>query len=595
MIRGNNTKPILTAEVKLQMLQDPIYAAQTIFDPLYGKGFAPHQKERFEAAWKTHFVLDDSGRDNAKTFIYYLIAHMKCILIDNQKWGFISHTFGGAKDIFVKYVDRWFEKCPVYQAEIRGKTSNSEAKPFHGPDIHSIKYTNNSEFVVIPPYILRGKGLRLRSQRWNGAIVNEWTFFPDQKILTDVIGPIVTEVKSPMFEKTGDMVYDNQIIYESSANYKLNAAYKRVEWFDREEKKGELSVVHFNRNYTHVSKEFLWTIDQTQLAMDKEIMDKDSFDMEWLGKWVEGGSEVYPSTLFFPLFVPYLKIELKGSKKDRYFGGCDVAKGYDNKGDFFTLTVIKYHKTNSKEDCVVHAIKVRGISEDEMADIIHTADKAFNFIYLAMDPGGGGHWVAERLELEKITVNGIEKEVTPMLRVDDEDKEGHHCLLWVSRNETVKRAYGKMLGDDVLVDKIHTIAKARMEKERIKLPSEYEEFTIVNGQSVPLRAYDITGKSAVMSVIKDIKAESGNIGRAKDASGLPMKTKNGVFKYIKQHGKTDAFMSFVYALFAIDVYETLLAKDEVDSEIKKTCMVTDDGGADDGDDVMSGGIADTIF
>jgi len=218
-----------------------------------------------------------------------------------------------------------------------------------------------------------------------------------------------------------------------------------------------------------------------------------------------------------------------------------------------------------------------------MADILHTADEAFNFIYLAMDPGGGGHWVAERLELEKITVNGIEKEVTPILRVDDEDKEGHHCLLWVSRNETVKKAYGKMMGDDVLVDKIHTIAKARMEKERIKLPSQYEEFKIVNGQSVPLKEYDLKGKKAVMDVIKDIKAESGNIGRAKDANSLPIKTKNGVFKYIKQHGKTDAFMSFIYALFAIDLYETLIAKDEVDNDIKKTIMVTDDGSFDEND------------
>ena len=580
MAKNRDIKPILSDKDKLELLQDPIRAAQIIFDPIYNRGFAPHQEERFKAAWKAHYVVDDSGRDNAKTFIYYLIAHLKCILIDNQKWGFISHTFGGAKDIFVKYVDRWFEECPVYRAEVRGKTENSEAKPFHGPDMHSIKYRNRSEFVVIPPYVMRGKGLRLRSQRWNGGIVNEWTFFPSQEVLTNVVGPIVTEVKHPNFVETGDMVYDNQIIFESSANYKMNPAYKRVEYVKKKMESGDKRFVYFNRNYTHVTKEFLWTIDMTQLEMDKATMDKDSFDMEWLGKWVEGGSDVYPSTLFFPLFVPYVQIEFKGDKKARYFAGCDVAKGYQNKGDFFTLTVIKYHKKNGKEDTVVHAIKVRGVSEDEMADILHTADDAFNFIYLAMDPGGGGHWVAERLELEKITVNGEEKEVTPILRVDDEDKEGHHCLLWISRNETVKKAYGKMLGDDVLVDKIHTIAKARMEKERIKLPSQYEEFTIVNGKSVPIKEYDLKGKKAVLDVIKDIKAESGNIGRAKDANGLPIKSKNGVFKYIKQHGKTDAFMSFIYALFAIDLYETLQAKDAIDSEIKKTIMVTDDGGFD---------------
>ena len=128
IIRGNNTKPLLSEADKLDLLQDPEMAAQVIFHPLYKRGFAPHQKERFKAAWKTHFVLDDSGRDNAKTFIYYLIAHLKCILIDGQKWGFISHTFGGAKDIFTKYVDTWFEKCEIYRAEIRGKTSNRDRK-----------------------------------------------------------------------------------------------------------------------------------------------------------------------------------------------------------------------------------------------------------------------------------------------------------------------------------------------------------------------------------------------------------------------------------------------------------------------------------
>ena len=348
--------------------------------------------------------------------------------------------------------------------------------------------------------------------------------------------------------------------------------------FQRKDKEEhDPKYIYINYNYLDVDKDFDWTINKEQLEMDKEVMSEDMFAMEWKGKWIKGGGDVYPPAIWHPCFISSIDVELKGDNDELYFGGCDVAKGYSGKGDSFSFSVVKLRnkKKHETKDRVVFSYNARGISEDEMAYEIHKAHERFKLIYLLMDPRGGGHWLGERLMRETIDIEGGQKKVIPILPTYMSEHDGEHIIIWVDRNHEITNAYGAMRGDDVLLAKCHAIMRTKMEKEEIVLPTTIQEFVMVNGNEYPLPKIDVLNKMKVLEAIMKIKSEAGNIGIDKDANGNEIKTANGQNKYIKK-GKTDSMMGLIYACMAIDIYTTLQTKyGETESNEQKAIIAID--------------------
>ena len=265
-----------TKEDAYELLHNPVLAHKVILN----YDFPPHEIIRVEDSWTAKYVMDDSGRDTGKSFNFMAINVLKCILIPNRVCGIISHTFGGGKQLFSDYIDDWYHTSPFFRAQC-------VSKPSHSSDMWHIKFKNRSQFRVVPPDILKG-GRRMRSQRWNAGMFNEWIFYPDYdpnvSVIDRVIIPIVTR-ENMLFADTRDPVYQNQLFFESSPDFEFNPAYKRVRQFDRKIAQGNRNYVHFNFNYDDIPEEWNWIIDREVMENAREMMPKVYFLMEWMGIW----------------------------------------------------------------------------------------------------------------------------------------------------------------------------------------------------------------------------------------------------------------------------------------------------------------------
>ena len=68
--------------------------------------------------------------------------------------------------------------------------------------------------------------------------------------------------------------------------------------------------------------------------------------------------------------------------------------------------------------------------------------------------GGGGQWIKPELAKSKAVVNGVEKEVTPLITPDDMSTvRGSFILHFMRRRDPgIEKLFLEMAGDDVLVD-----------------------------------------------------------------------------------------------------------------------------------------------
>jgi len=551
-----------------ELLHDPILAHKVIL----GYDLPPHEIIRIKDSWTAKYSMDDSGRDTGKSLNYMSINVLKCILIPDRFCGIISHTFGGGKQLFSDYIDDWYHSSPFFRAQC-------VSKPTHGSDMFYIKFKNKSQFRVVPPDILKG-GRRMRSQRWNAGIFNEWVFYPDYdphvSVIDRVIIPIVTR-QNKLFAETRDPVYRNQLFFESSPDFEFNPAYKRVRQFDRRIAQGDKNYVHFNFNYNDIPKEWDWIIDRGIMKDAMEMMPKVYFDMEWMGIW---GKDTVDSP-YSPKKIKEarsgdVKVELKGDGSD-YAMGVDVARSPGGKGDDFAISVVKIGMEDSKEDEFCYCFKRNNVTADEMAWYMHEVyDKFPTTKILMQDPGGGGIYVYDSLKKNKLEISGQIQEVAPIIATDDDvELKGNRILVFFKRGAPeIDAVYGKMKGDDVLVNMAHKVLQGAIEKRKLLVPLKVEEFEIGKEEKLlPLVRSD--ERIATLQNIENALKELLNIEVEQDKDRKPKRTVNNQFIYhVRGKKKKDSAYSLLYANFAANVWRKLQKSGEQDGDTDlTTCII----------------------
>jgi len=440
---------------------------------------------------------------------------------------------------------------PFFRAQCAGK-------PVHSPDMWHIKFKNKSQFRVVPPDILKG-GRRMRSQRWNCGIFNEWVFYPDYdphvSVIDRVINPIVTR-QNKLYADTLDPVYQNQRFFESSPDFDFNPAYKRVRYFDRKMEQGDKNYIHLNFNYNDITKEWDWIIDRGIMDEARETMPAVYFDMEWMGIWGRDTVDSpYSAKRIKAMRSKEVRVELRGDGSD-YAMGVDIARSAGGKGDDFAISVVKVKHDAPDED--VYCFKRNDVTADEMAWYIHEVhDKFPSARILMMDPGGGGVYVYDSLKKDKLEISGQIQEVVPIVATDDADDalKGSRVLVFFKRGAPeIDEAYGKMKGDDVLVNMAHKVLQGAIERGKLLVPAEIDEFELSKDKLIPIVHSE--EKIRAIQAIEEALKQLLNIEVERDKDKKPKKTTNNQFVYfVSGRKKKDSAYSLLYANFAASVWK----------------------------------------
>ena len=552
-----------------ELLHNPVLAVKVIL----GYDLPPHEIIRTEDSWTAKYIMDDSGRDTGKSFNYVGINVLKCLLIPDRVCGVISHTFGGGKQLFSDYIDDWYNSWPFFRAQC-------VSKPVHASDMWFIKFKNKSQIRIVPPDILKG-GRRMRSQRWNAGIFNEWVFYPDYdpnvSVIDRVIIPIVTR-QNKFFADTSDPVYQNQLFFESSPDFEFTPAYKRVRQFDRKIEQGDKNYVHFNFNYNDIPKKWDWIIDREIMDNARELMPEVYFLMEWMGVWGKDTVDSpYSAKKLKDMRSLDVRVELKGDGSD-YAMGVDVARSPGGKGDDFAISIIKIGADESK-DKFVYCFRRNNVTSDEMAWYMHEVyDKFPTTKILMQDPGGGGIYVYDSLKKDKLEISGQIQDVVPIIATDDDlILKGNRILVFFKRGAPeIDEVYGKMKGDDVLVNMAHKILQGAIEKKKLMAPLEVEEFEPdKEGKLLPVVRSE--EKVMVIQHIENALKELLNIEVEQDKDRKPKRTVNNQFiYYVRGRKKKDSAYSFLYANFAANIWRKLQKGEGADGDASLATFIIEE-------------------
>jgi len=159
-----------------ELLLDPVLAGEFIL----GLEFPPHMRLRIREMWFKEVFLDYSGVSTGKTISIAAIAALRSILIPDTVIGVVSRTLEQGKLVF-EYFERWKNKSDIFKNQIE-MSLNARPRILSGGTLPRVRFENGSQIRILPPDFARD-GTRMRSERWNDALFDEWTCYPDQHLM----------------------------------------------------------------------------------------------------------------------------------------------------------------------------------------------------------------------------------------------------------------------------------------------------------------------------------------------------------------------------------------------------------------------------
>jgi hypothetical protein len=179
----------------------------------------------------------------------------------------------------------------------------------------------------------------------------------------------------------------NKIVMVSSAFYKFNHMYKRIENYNRLSEKGEKGYAVRSVNYLDMPEGFM---NEDIINEAKETMPAVLFNMEYLSRWESDSDGVFKASLLENCKLPAGDtVRLVGDPDKDYVIACDPARTSDD----FSIVVIEIGEKNK----VVNAFRFNKMKFPQMSDTIVTICDKYNTIRVVMDSQGGGHAIKDLL------------------------------------------------------------------------------------------------------------------------------------------------------------------------------------------------------
>lgn len=174
-------------------MHNPRRWIETLFTNNNGQIYrAPKQSwERVDKAWRTYFMMDDSGRSTAKTWDYMICGIVKAVLMAKRFVVFFSGDARRGNSKTREYVGRWIEDYPMFADAIVPIDNIRGAIVRNRGGTTELPLKNGSLFKSYTPD-WSSSGENTQSDRCNELIFNEWTSYPQPGSMVENVEPIAT-------------------------------------------------------------------------------------------------------------------------------------------------------------------------------------------------------------------------------------------------------------------------------------------------------------------------------------------------------------------------------------------------------------------
>jgi intein/homing endonuclease len=308
--------------------------------------------------------------------------------------GLISHN---SKLMFEEVRKVWYASPILREATVSKPTFQSDRCVL-----------NFRPWQATPPSLIEadplGTGEKIRGARFHILLVDEFAQVP-QEIFDAVIKPMAATSSSPMervkyiqrIRKLQSLGVDtseiesgsvsNKIIMASSAFYKFNHMYTRIEQYNRIIEAGDTNYSVNSLCYLDMPDGFM---NDDIINEARETMASSIFRMEYLAEWESDSDGIFKASLLSKRILPLGdSVKLTGDPNKEYIISCDPART----SDYFSIVVIELGNINK----VVCASQFHKMKFPDMAVTIMDYCDRFNVVRLVIDSQGGGHAVKDIL------------------------------------------------------------------------------------------------------------------------------------------------------------------------------------------------------
>lgn len=257
-----------------------------------------------------------------------------------------------------------------------------------------------------------------------------------------------------------------------------------------------------------------------------------------------------------------------------YFAGVDVARGgHDaaqkistnskHTGDDFTIATWRWKEGSSAQ--LVHVFRQSGMELGQMSYVVHQQNRCFPYVFIMLDPGGGGVFLYDELRKPTQTDGQDVIRVTPMVTAGDQRLAGigTACVVFFKRGEPRLDAIGqKFPAESHLINKAHDVFRTGLRTKEIQFPESWPGWgqagaSFANADQMRkwlnkrdgLEAYDRAWAEIDLAALQLIQIE-----REIDNEGKPAQDKYGNFTFMSKRKKDSAY-AVIYGYFAVWVYQ----------------------------------------
>lgn len=505
---------IHTPSIPKRLQITPTMVDDFIWDPclsayfFLGLKFDWFQRARLKMMWHFPVGIDSSGFTSGKTIVNWAYMQLRCLIIPDHVGVVYYPTFENGKRTFWEYYSR--VKTPIFQAHIGRFDEEGEEEgkaKSRGGGCFKLYFRNGSRLEMPAPSLMKDS-ITQASLRFNTSLFEEFTHIDT---MSDAINSqLIGRNTRPSFGNQFHPIWTNHAKFTAPAKTQLHPAYTRVKMVDSEIKKGDPTRFHIRFCYKDFSPGFK-DANGKSVRMEKAIREKklNSTPAEALGEiyGIWGKNTVGWYTEFDILRCVELgkiaKIYPAASRSDddrrygpkeiiRYFGGVDPAPAEAKKNDDGAIAVLRLREIAKRPDGSIsdnmadykaswaYVRVLRRASIGEWSGRIHLLHKGFGLSKIVMDlgAGGGGGYIKKELSKDRQEVElGRTVETTPILTLEDVGIRGQFILHGFKRSDPgFERLFGKMAGDDVLIDMAHQEMRTAISKGMIEWMKPFEEW-----------------------------------------------------------------------------------------------------------------------
>lgn len=399
--RLTNKLPETFAEL-CDMVRDDILLADAIFLP-FSYPLSAHQQATMREYAEKKFVFQQAVRGAAKS---YITARFMLVygLTHKLKGIMTAPTYRQALLVFNYIVDLIKENStPANPIPIR---SLLDGKIVGGGSIEArMKFKNGTVLKALP----MGDGGRIRGERADILHCDE--FFKmerqmfEKHILPFLLKPII---KASAAHPNRPPQTESKLFMTTSAEYEDCYAYHFLVNTMLKKMVQEDALVEKDPSYRRKYCVLDWKFDDLMALgyeLEPDIIElqtgnasREEKDRALNNKWVGISGQFFPANLADRLATPSVVVEHEAAADCEYSLTVDVATAKD--GDNFVIDVFKF--LPNKKMALVNTYMNVGLSNDDMAYMVHHYNKLFHPEWIVIDKGGGGLFLQQNLSKRKL-------------------------------------------------------------------------------------------------------------------------------------------------------------------------------------------------